>query len=704
MRNRNNYNPYTQNYIAPVNEANMVYEPTYDPSEADKWANLLQQRQQRYDAGRQQLSQAEAQFGGMETQAPDILQQRVNDFTTNVEDMVSKHYNGDYGLAVNDIYKQIAKERSNPFYKYIAEQNNQAKMLQEAKLRNPDSFYTYNNNTLSPQEQLLKAQQTGDVSVFQQNFGYKPDTYALAEKQLSNVRANSFDNLVSDWTDSEKAGLAKAGIINVDKLLKGYKSAGISQSRLDSLKESMAQSMLNQTPYFEHMYSNEQVQVGEDKQGNPIMKPRALVEAEKVIEQASPQFVFNQVDKNIQNLNGKSGSGGKTPFSLQRSVSGDPIIDKSTQSSINGLIDNITKYNIDLDNPQFKDSKIADLFKAHAGYRTSESETMGNISDKIPVLNSIFEAMNVKMPESVSNLISEVEPTGVLHAAQLYKNLTGLYSKASSLESKLALGLAKQLTGESTVADAKDFVKTFETKYGINLDGMSTKDKFAIATQASLGETAVQGQLIPLGETSTEGYYNTQRLNKNLDSGTINFDIYVKEDNGNMKQVPFEKIHKELSLPSDFKFSDFKASTFNPSTGRLRANYYDYKDKKFKSIEFTDQTIKNQMRPIERLNQQMNSRKDQNSPAKGFGITDYSYEGGNGKLISAYDFTQDQNGAVKLIKRTSFVPSDVQTPKTRKEALELIHKYNFDNNGNLLPNANIGELEDYSVALMNQIN
>jgi len=209
-RRRNNYNPYTFGYQAPLESASISYNPVYDPAETQRMTELLQQRQQRYDVGREALSEFEGQVGGMQTYAPDALNQRLESFNQKALDLVNNQYGRDYGLAYNDLKGLISKEKSDPFYKFNAEQVRQAEEFEKARLQKRagnERFLAVND----PRKvNLEEAMASKDFTKLQADYLIAPDYDEAATELIKNVPANASEFYTSLST-SEKALFGETG-------------------------------------------------------------------------------------------------------------------------------------------------------------------------------------------------------------------------------------------------------------------------------------------------------------------------------------------------------------------------------------------------------------------------------------------------------------------------------------------------------------
>lgn len=293
-RNNNNYNPYTFGYTAPLESASISYNPVYDPTETDRMVELLQQRQGRYDAGRQQISEFEGQAGGMQTYAPELLNKQLEGFNQKVTDMVKTQYGGDYGLAANDIVDMIAKERSNPFYKFNAEQVRQTQAMQEAKAKNPDQFYTYNNAPqISSQEYLQKALDSKDLSMFEPKYGYTPNRQELANKLVGQIDPDVWSNNFESLSPKDKAKIdALFGEGSSEMIFNDIKTSSTA-GKLGKNGSDASKSLLFNN-FAEAMVNSDNTLVNQFGS-----KEKALEEAKRILKDTIPMFRTTKQDSNV---------------------------------------------------------------------------------------------------------------------------------------------------------------------------------------------------------------------------------------------------------------------------------------------------------------------------------------------------------------------------------------------------------------------
>ncbi len=607
-RRRNHYNPYTFGYQAPLESASISYNPVYDPAETQRMTELLQQRQQRYDVGRQAMSDFEGQVGGMQTYAPDLLNQKLEQFNQKALDLVNNQYGRDYGLAYNDLQGLISKEKSDPFYKFNAAQVKAAEEMRQAKLKDPSRFYEFAGaKDITSPEYLQQALESKNMAAFDEPmYGYAPNTYELAEKQLKNIEANSNDSLFNELSPSEKATLASHGITNTAGLLKSSKNVGISQDRLDRLANSLAESMLNQDPYFMNKYGNR-----EDA------KKAAL----EVVKSASPQFVFNRSQQDVVDLRDKDNSGSNGEYSF-RAVTDTPVINESIQNNINDITKAIAEKKLSLTYAENNKDPLSTYWGQTGTKAAGVGALAGEFANEFLRMSGDFPGIEKGVP---------------LTAAAL----TGLYAGAKNLESKVKIGIARTLTGAGTVEDAKNMINDYIQLNGDIKEIPLTKENtidydayYPIVSEALLNGTAMQGNLLVLGSKDKDGRYNEAVLNEKLESAAPS-NFYVKTEDGQEKSINRDDLAEELDLPNNISYKDFKSSIYNPKTGKLQARYVT--PEKTYEFEYVDKDITEKLKPIHKIYKGVSE--------KGYSVVPFNDpEEGQLYLISANITKFDENG------------------------------------------------------------
>jgi hypothetical protein len=154
-------NPYTSRYTNNIDNIGYIYEPVHSPEETEAWSRILKDRQNRYDIGQQKLSDAITQFSSINSLDPEYMTKNIEEFTSKVENMVNSDYNRDYGLAANDIMKEIAKEKGKSIYKYNDYLNKQAAIQNELKTKYGNK-YVLGNDVMKPG--LLKSAVEGTIT------------------------------------------------------------------------------------------------------------------------------------------------------------------------------------------------------------------------------------------------------------------------------------------------------------------------------------------------------------------------------------------------------------------------------------------------------------------------------------------------------------------------------------------------------------
>lgn len=384
---RNRYNPYTQQYLAPIQGASSVYQPIYDPSETDRMAQILQQRQQRYDVGQQRLSEAQSQIGGMQTYSPDLLNERLGEFTGNIQGMVEDQYGGDWGLAANDITSAIAKERANPLYKLIDYQNKQAAAFEKAKLETPEGKFIDINDPRQNLQQAYEASQAGQdpYSMLEAKFAQIPDRAKLVEQQFADITPDQYTQLIAD--------LPK----------------GTDYSDIEGLKRTI------QTKFISNENLRNKVAAGVDAmlQNDPTWE---LQHGESAREEATKYALSQIADKAFYQESAK-------------------LLDLSKKASNNDVVNIGGKYYPTITSDKTTSSKYSDTVK---GYDFDKYDVLENISnldtEDIEKETGKFKSVEKSLKSLTEGKIDDIDQ-GVLDEKQLKQ-----YLKLQSLSKKTAIG------------------------------------------------------------------------------------------------------------------------------------------------------------------------------------------------------------------------------------------------------------------------
>lgn len=90
------------------------YVSMYDPQFDQNLLQVLNQRQQRYDAGRQAMNEYRTQVAGQEFNQYDRphIDKRLGQDVQELQDLVKNQYNGDYGSAINKLSDEIINRKN----------------------------------------------------------------------------------------------------------------------------------------------------------------------------------------------------------------------------------------------------------------------------------------------------------------------------------------------------------------------------------------------------------------------------------------------------------------------------------------------------------------------------------------------------------------------------------------------------------------
>lgn len=670
---RDNYNPYMQPYLSVDYAGNSVYQPVYDPNETARMADLLNKSQQRYDVGIGEFNEFQGQIGGMQTYDTNGLQNRTNEFTAKVQDVVKNQYNGDYGNAANEIAKMIAQEKSNPFYKFNAEQLKQAQAFEQAKIQRRNSGERFVGLNDPRKINLQEAMQNNDFTKLQADYLIAPDYDQVATELIKDVPYNASEF----YRGLSKAEQATFGEAMQTGDLSGFLVKSGYASNTEKLKQ--LESGLSKSLYNKHKDAfNAEAEAAGFKSGEEYAK--------SVVKNKIPQLSFTKSTVDVDNMNSKDGGKSGNSNGVFRAITDTSVIDESTQDNINGITSAISEKRLSLNDPKYKQT---------------------GLSSYLGVAGTVAGYDAEKNKEYAKNLLvtSGVLPIGGMKEATLTAaGLTGLYAGAKNLESKLMVGLAKNITGQGIVEDAKNMVNDFVQLNG-TIDGIpTTKDGnidydayYPIVSRALLNGTAMQNKLFVLGGEDKDGVYNEKELNRTSGSAMPS-NVYIKDEDGNEKSVNKDEVTKELGISEDVMYDDFKSSIYNPKTGKIQARYVSKKDDKTYSFEYVDEGISKALKPIHKIYKDVSS--------KGYSVVPFSDpKDGQLYLVSANSITVDENGnplvnTYVYHTKDKNVLDNIKSPQDARNYIESKVVTNSDGSKSPLYDS----LENYSGMIFSNIN
>lgn len=194
------YNPYNRGMMYPdvQDTSSAPYISYYDPQQVERIGSIIQQRGQRYDAAQSAIAKYLEEAGATEMRDPDkagVMSWIANDLEK-VKSNVKDRYNGDYGLAANEIIRSLAKS-SNIYrtagQKYKEEQKYlplYQKLKSEGKLVTP-------KESVNPFEEQAFDESTGSFKPLDYSQMYERNDYNkwIGENISTRLNQNVTDNI-----------------------------------------------------------------------------------------------------------------------------------------------------------------------------------------------------------------------------------------------------------------------------------------------------------------------------------------------------------------------------------------------------------------------------------------------------------------------------------------------------------------------------
>ena len=527
MARDNRYNRYSQPYLPAQSGGNSVYQPVHDPNDTERWANLLNQRQGRYDVGRAKFADFQGTAGSADTYVPDLLEERLQGFSGSVKEMVDTQYNGDWGLAANDVTDMIADEKANPFYKYMNEQNKQEDLRKQFKAKNRDTYFDYyGTDQLSQADRFNQAFQNKDMSAFETQYGTRPeDREQIAASLVNRVKPDVWQKNFSELSDTEKESIESVlGAGSADAIFKNIKTSS-NESKIDKLKSNFVEALLKKDTSLIKEFGEE----------------GARKYAEDMINTVSPMFKQLSQTSTVTNLTPKATTTGAT----------NPLIIPGRQSA------NSNQYEKSVEQFGVKENQI-------------------NLSQYKPIENIDKELANAK--KSFSDAKTTISQSKVLENTEEYNKK--LVAQKDFWKNRIA-DLEKNQEGAKAMKLITDFEDNFGKMTKVNEFGelVEVTDPNEKAWMAANINDKMQN--------SSSGYINTgnkamdDALNETFVNAVKFNSVYVpdgKDEAGNEKFRKEEKGDFEITKNNFWRDKnyntkeereDFKFAGINPITARV---------------------------------------------------------------------------------------------------------------------------------------
>ena len=160
------YNPYNRGMMYPdlQDTPQVPYISYYDPQQVERLGTVTQQRGQRYDAAQAAIAKYLEEAGATEMRQPDrdAVIAKITSDLEGVKSKVKERYNGDYGLAVNDVIQGLSK--SSGIYKQAAQKYKEEqkylplymKLKSEGKLVTPKGYNPFEQSAFDAETGKFK--------------------------------------------------------------------------------------------------------------------------------------------------------------------------------------------------------------------------------------------------------------------------------------------------------------------------------------------------------------------------------------------------------------------------------------------------------------------------------------------------------------------------------------------------------------------
>lgn len=225
------------------------YIPQYDPGMTEMMAGVLQQSQQRTDAGREIMMEQDARFGELLAQTPDPedMKKLIQNYEEGIHGIL-EDYGGDPGPARGEIMKRIGKEFTRPDYGYHRQAQEAAQLERQQKAQMGADYIPVQSiyDTIEDPEtgedisRIEYARRTGDTSALQTR-GIQAPKYTESAFKLGQT--------IKDTFESEGIQISPSGIKG---LLREYAEKGIAPERLKDIIDQWVPAFIEMNPGIEH--------------------------------------------------------------------------------------------------------------------------------------------------------------------------------------------------------------------------------------------------------------------------------------------------------------------------------------------------------------------------------------------------------------------------------------------------------------------
>lgn len=306
-------NPYTQQYRQQYNQSqDLIYQPEDNTDMINRYADLLNKKQDQYDTAVDNYSKMIGTIGGLKSYSPNLINDRVKSFSDAVRNVVENQYGGDWGAARHDVVNMIEDEKSNELYKYNDYLNEQAKIQDQFRVKYKDKYIAARDSSgniidLKNPQLLEKAIASEDPYGMLTARAYeRPDYGNIASKYASQVPANTTEQLIVGLNESDKNKLRQLAGTDV----KGFfRALSVTQNR-DNLKNAVNE--------IEDLLYQDNKEVLNAEYGNEQSAREAL---RPIIESATGLYDFYKENEQLDDINKYLPKGGEQNSNFYSTIS-----------------------------------------------------------------------------------------------------------------------------------------------------------------------------------------------------------------------------------------------------------------------------------------------------------------------------------------------------------------------------------------------
>ena len=237
------YNPYNRGMQYPdlQDTPQVPYISYYDPQQVERLGTVIQQRGQRYDAAQAAIAKQLEEAAATEMRNPDknYVIEQVAQNVEKLKKSIKEKYNGDYGLAVNDVIQNLSKSSS--IYKQAEQDYKEAQKYepilmnleaQKKLLWDIDPTTGKIKNDPRTQSAWVNGKHVGiDYSGFREKSDYDKE---IAQDVVAGIDKTSKESgLISSGTEGILKSITTKGLAALDQVIDRGDENLTSQQRID---------------------------------------------------------------------------------------------------------------------------------------------------------------------------------------------------------------------------------------------------------------------------------------------------------------------------------------------------------------------------------------------------------------------------------------------------------------------------------------